>query len=246
MTDLLEAVDVLTKDTHHRVVQPVYETQFDAGGHVRVDDNDQPIRKVTGTKATKLVYPPLLTDLDAAIRGTLGGEGSSTSLKFTRNILNTEALHQFMRIRSLIRDWARLAGATRDTDPVVELRRWYHLWTSTEREEASIAWHTRTLTAWATTIRETIDPYQPWPLPGPCPNADCPQEEMNGLWFWWDQRTREQQTRPLLVEYRPADGPDMLMKARARCRACGTTWSNVRALQYDREHDDIHAGHAVE
>lgn len=236
--DLLAAVDALTKRTRTRVVQPVYKTIIGDDGRPKLDASGNPRRKLNGTQVTKLEHPPLLAQLEDAIRGAMGTtEGSSASMKFTRGMINSEALMQFTRIRSMITDWARTVGVPRTDDAVVELRRWYVAWTATPRDEAKTRWHTRKLESWATIIEETIDPWKPRPIEGPCPMPDCPQEEIDGLWFYWDARLRERGNRPLLVEYRPAEKNERIEEwSRAKCRACGTVWASVRALQWDREH----------
>lgn len=237
--ELLDAVDKLTKPVVTRVRQAVYETEMRDDRPV-TDEAGNPVRHVVGTKTTRLEREPLLTSMEAAIRGAMGtSEGTAASLKFTRGMINSEALYHFARIRSMITDWARTLKVPRTDDPVAELRRWYVAWVAEERVESKTRWHTHRMVEWATLIEETIDPWNPRPLPGPCPVDGCPQEEIGGLWFYWDPRTRERGNRPLLVEYRPAEPGERLIDwARARCRACDTRWENVRALQWDREHAD--------
>lgn len=238
MTDLLEALDALTKPTYTRVVQEVFQTIIGKDGRPKLDETGAPRRQLTGTKPVRLAHDPLLTQLQGAITGAMGNtEGSAASLKFTRGVINSDALFQFVRIRSTITDWARAAGLDRCDDPVDELRRWYHSWTATPKPDADEKWRTRKLESWATLIEDTIDPWRSMPLPGPCPQPECPQQQIDGLWFYWDQRTKEQGNRPLLVEYKRGDGTVRVEDwARARCRACGTVWATPRALQWDREH----------
>ena len=236
MTELLDVVDALTKPARTKVIQDVYATVIDSKGHPKVDDNGNPVRELAGTKATRLEHLPLLQQLDDAIRGTMAVTGGdSASMSSTRNLLNSDALYQFIRVRSMITDWARSEGVPRTDDAAAELRAWYVAWEAKPREDSATRFRVRKLNTARTTIIDIIDPKDTRTVPGPCPEPDCPQQERFGLWFYYDPKTREQGNRPLVVEYRPSDGPQMVANARCRCRACGTTWASVRALQYDRE-----------
>ena len=237
---LLDAVDALTKPSRTKIIQDVYKTVMDDNGHPKTDDAGNPVREISGTKATRLERPALLDQLDAAIRGTMAATGgNAASASSARNLLNAEALYQFIRIRSMIADWARRAEVPRTADAAQELRLWYIAWTAHPQPESTIRFHTRKLEAAATMINDIIDPKDTRTVPGPCPEPECPQQERFGLWFYFDPKTREQGNRPLVVEYRASDGPLMVMNARCRCRACGTVWESVRALQYEREQAEL-------
>lgn len=234
---LLAAVDALSAPEHVTVVQPRYRTLTDDQGRPRVNDDGAVIREETGTTRTRIEHAPLLDQMDAAVRGELNTvEGGGESLKFTRGMLDSDALFQLMRISSAIRDWAHAADAPKRHTLSGQLRAWYVAYTETEQPDSAIRFRVRILTGWANLIREKIDPHDEYIQPEPCPNPECPQgfDEVTGRPTWFDQKTREQYTDPLVITFRRSDGADMVNNARARCRACGTTWS-VRALAYELE-----------
>ena len=236
--DLLAAVDALSKPTHTDVKQPRYKTLTDAEGRPQVDDNGTVRREENGTRNTRLEQPPLLDLMDAAVRGELNTvEGGGESLKFTRGMLDSDALFQLMRISSAIRDWAQASDAPRRHTLAGQLRAWYVAYTETEQPEAAIRFRVRVLDGWANLIREKIDPHDEYIQPDPCPNPECAQgvDELTGRPTLFDQKTRERYTDPLVITFRRSDGAEMVNNARARCRACGMTWT-VRALAWELEH----------
>jgi hypothetical protein len=237
MTDLLTAVDALTKPVTLRVIQSTYETEIGPDGRPTIDEHGNPVRHHNGTTTIKVTNPPLLDMLDAAVRGELNTiAGASESMKSTRGMLDSDALYHFAKITTQIGAWARTVGAPRRETPTEQLRAWYVTYTQQEHEEPRIRWHTRTMHGWANIINDKLDPHDEWTEPDPCPDPECVQgfDPATGRPIWWDPRTREPYPYPLVVRFRRTDGPLMVENARARCRACGRVWS-VRELAYDLE-----------
>lgn len=216
MTDLLDAVDQLTKPVFVKVIQ-----------HFGAEEIP---------RTTRIEHAPLLDQLEQAIVGAMDTKaGSSASLKFTRGVIDSEALFHFLRIKTMIADWCHMVGVEPTGHPTNDLRAWYAAQLAVQRE--SDTWHVSKIRSWGAVINERLDPHDVMDLPHPCPVTDCPQDFDSGLgaFVWYDPKTREKYLRPLVVEYRATDEAEMVAKATGRCRACGTTWS-VRALAHDLEH----------
>jgi hypothetical protein len=204
LTYLLDAVDDLTKPVRNKIIQ-----------------DGPPGSGLAGTKMVTVELPPLLTQLDEAIRGTIG-IGGSGSPAHTRNMLDSDALHRFMTISSLIKDWTKLAGAPVTPDALTNLRAWYVAWTVKPRETAEVKFYETKLKAWKGQIDAKLNPPKVWEQPGRCPSCDSES--------WWSKTTHEEYKFPLVVEYHQT-GPNLIQEARALCRACEQVWS-VRELAY--------------
>jgi hypothetical protein len=163
--------------------------------------------------------PPLLDQLDEAIRSDMGLTQSGASLAHERNILDADALQKFIQISSQIRDWCRMAGVRKPSrQPARALQQW-HVAAMGSLNEASEVWHTETLQRWASYVRGKLDPPRERELPGACPVC--------GECEWWRDGVRF--VRPLVVRYRV--GPGLLVGASGHCRACARVWG-VRELSY--------------
>jgi len=208
---LLDALDALTKPIRTKVVQ------------------DGPIGSgLAGSQVAKVELPPLLTQLEEAIRGTIG-IGGSGSLPNQRNVLDADALYRFSLISSTIRDWARMAGAVvTPDDAVVTLRDWYVAYSAKSLTLDAEKFYTRQMTGWAKQITDKLNPPRVWDLPDACPVC--------GSTTYWSKATAEEYPRPLVVEYHET-GADLIQQARALCRACEQVWS-VRELAYALEQDE--------
>lgn len=211
MSELLDAVDALTLPIIDRVPH--------------------------GEGVAIVSQAPLLEQLDAAIRGQMATTaGGAATLISARGVLDSEALFQMVRITSQIKDWCRSVSVETRAEPVDLLRSWYVAYAASNPEEAGERFYTGQLRKWRALIEDKLDPANEQLLPEPCPNPECPQgvDERTGRPIWWDPRTREPQTDPLVIRYRKSDGADIVNKARARCRACGQEWS-VRELAWEIE-----------
>lgn len=196
-TLLREAVDELTLPTYTKVGQEV-------DGRERV---------------TRVEHPPLLRQLDDAIRGvmseTAGGSASSAS---TRSLVNGDAFHQFTVISTQIRDWCRMAGVEPRRDPVEGLRAWH---AATLAADISRDWYTSQLRRWAGVIRAVVNPHRELSITAPCPACKGTR---------WENQDGDEAAHPVVVTYRP-DDVDILRTATARCRACGMEWRGLNALR---------------
>ena len=209
-TLLREAVDALTNPTY---------TKVDQDGRI-----------------TRLEHPPLLDQLHTAIREAMAATQGDQTSKHTRGVLDVDALHLFTVIASQISGWAYQAGAPHRGTPAATLRAWFVVWCQSVREPAADRFHRAVLTRWAGQIRSKLDPPDEKILPYPCPHPECVQGFDAGRPVWWDRSAREARLFPLVVTYRRDDGPRLVENARARCRACGASWS-VRELQYELEQE---------
>jgi len=217
MTSLLDVVDDLTLPKHTTVMQDVMTATRDADGN----DHLRPTGR--RTKAT-VTTPPLLTQLQEAIRSSIGGTAGGASLAHERSMLDSEALHQAMIMTNTIGDWCGMVGARHDrTNPATSLRAWYATRLATNPTQASDDWYENHLRGWVGFIWSKLDPVRERDLPDGCPVC--------GATEWW--RAGERYPRPLVVRYRGND-PDMIERARALCRACEQVWS-VRELAYELE-----------
>lgn len=202
---LLEAVLALTQPVRRKVIQ---------------EDLSRP----SGTKTTTIELPSLLEQMDAAIRGTMGGAGGT--LPSERNLLDSDALFKMIKISSTVADWARAVGAAvHRRDAGRTLKGWYITYSQGQTRLEADRFHIKKLTGWAVQIEAKLDPPRIKDLPDPCPVC--------GASTWWLASTRSEYPRPLVIEYRPT-GPDMIREARALCRACEHVWG-VRELAWELE-----------
>ena len=192
---LLEAVDALTKEQHHKVIQ-----QLDAA----------PPWKDGTQKVTRITQPSLLGQLDEAISSSMGGSTPGARLASESSVLNVTALYEAIKIAELVKDWCKLAGITPTKDTADNLRKWY---VTTLSDGDEHAWHLDYLRRWAGTIINLLDPPRQKDLPDECPV--CGANE------WWDKTNGQRYGRPLVIRYRD-DAPD---KAKAMCRACEQVWN---------------------
>lgn len=197
--DLLDAIDKLTKPNRTKVIQD--------------------------TKTITIELPPLLTQLEDAIAGTVG-IGGSGSLPNERNVLDSDALQKFLTIRSDIIHWAKEVQAEfYPADPGRTLRSWYVKWTQRSHTLEMEQMHLRKCVGWSSAITEKLDPPRVRELPDRCP--ECRAD------VWFNPIDKHQYLHPLIVEYKPT-GPDMIQQAVGRCRACDSRWG-VRQLAFEIE-----------
>jgi hypothetical protein len=202
MNDLLDAVDALTKPSRRKVIQ---------------DDG----------KTVTVVDLPLIEWLEQSIRATIG-IGGSGSLPNERNMLDADALFQFSKITSVIKDWARAAGIDyqREATPITLLHGWYPRYMASNPSDESINFHTKMLSKWAWQIEAKSDPPKVADLPNRCPICDAET--------WWKDAL--QYARPLVIHYRENGETDLeaISHGKAMCRACEQVWG-VRELAREIE-----------
>jgi hypothetical protein len=204
--DLLDNIDKLTKPINRKEFQETI-----AG---------QPM------KVVRVTLPPLLTQLDEAIRGSIG-IGGSGSLPNERNMLDSDALYRFVMIKTVVEDWARIVKAdVHPQDPAATLRAWYVRWNEKARDIPEVKHHRGKTATWVEQIEEKLDPVRIRELPDWCPNcmADA----------WWNPADKLKYLHPLVIEYKVSAGAELVEKAEAKCRACDEKWG-VRQLAYELE-----------
>lgn len=215
---LLEAVESLTNPIRNKIVQ------------------DGPIGSgLAGTQVVTVELPPLLTQLDTAIRGTVG-IGGSGAIASQRNMLDGDALHRFMMISSTIKDWARMVKAPITGDAAGTLMSWFARYEDRTADSSGERFYIRQMTGWKASILAKLDPPKVWEQPGACPVC--------GAETWWSKSTHEEYKFPLIVEYHQT-GPNLIQEARALCRACEQVWT-VRQLAYELEQAELAKAIAAE
>jgi hypothetical protein len=210
---LLLGVEALTKPAKHGEWQDIIQ----AGVPV-------------GTQKITIELPPLLEQLDGAIRSSMGGAPTSgAALAFEGAVLNTAALFTAMKISTQIRDWCRIAKVQPVKNTSTNLVNWY-----IKLDQGPIAlevetFHVKILSSWAKQIKAMLDPPRERDLPDACPVC--------GATEWWDMKDGKKYPRPLVVRYRPSQ-EDMIGQAKGICRACATVFG-VRELAYEIEQAEI-------
>ncbi len=227
MTELLDAVDALTKPTTSVVVQDIYETVM-VDGRPKTDDNGDMVREKTGqTRKVRLEHAPLLDRLEEAITSTMSRQGGGGSEKHARNIVDSDALFEFMRITAQITDWCAIVGIRATRNAGNDLRRWYAARLATNPEHDD--WYTDKLHLWARVIEAKLNAPRSWELRPACPVCTATTWvdtiDENGV------ITEVTRNRPVLVEYWP-DSIDVVNTAHATCRACGHEWAGKYALNH--------------
>jgi len=222
VSTLLDVVDELTLTKPAPVIQDTVEPIIDPTTGVQAtDDEGNPRWHKTGTRREWVSLAPLLTQLQDAITGSIGGPAGKGGLAHERSVLDADALHKAMVIASQIGDWCRAVGARHDrADMCGSLRAWYAARLSTNPTEAEDDWYRGQLQGWVRFVWSKLDPVRERELPDACPVC--------GAVEWW--RDGERFLRPLVVRYRSNDA-DMIERARAVCRACSKVWG-VRELAY--------------
>lgn len=230
-SELLDAVDALTKPTTEQVEQDIYATVM-VDGRPKTDDNGDLIRERTGqTRKTTVEHAPLLDRLQEAITSTMSRQGGGGSEKHARNIVDSDALFEFMKITASITDWCRIVRIRATRDAATDLRRWYAARLATNPETDDF--HIHQLHKWARIIQSKLNAPRSWELKTPCPQCHAAT--------WVDTiddngtETEVERNRPVIVEYWP-DSLDVLNTAHALCRRCGYEWPGsfaLRALAFD-------------
>jgi hypothetical protein len=209
---LLDVVDELTKSTFEHHTQ-----QTDAGVYIKTHTAE---------------HLPLLAQLRDAVNPSTNTAAGSSSLKSTRNLIDSDALYRYSLICSAIGDWCRIVGAERTRDPIVDLRRWYIAYT---RGVFEGDWYLHELRRWAALIRNLIEPAKRLELVTPCPV--CKSDK-------WVDHEGQTLRHPIVIEYRTPHGGDAI-KPQATCRNidCGATWDNMDAIKELGE--ELEQRHAV-
>lgn len=201
---LLEAVEALTKPVVNKIIQ------------------DGPIGSgLEGQKIVPVTLPPLLQQLDEAIRGTIG-IGGSKSLASQRSVLDADALHRFVMISTTIKDWCRTAGAKSGNDASSNLKAWFLAWDDKTADGSGERYYVSRMNSWKAAIESKLDPARIRELPDRCPVCDASD--------WFDPTDKLRYLHPLIVRYRPT-GANLIQEAEALCRSCAEVWG-IRELAF--------------
>lgn len=192
-----------------------------------VDDLTLPrnVKVATDDGHTWATEDPLLTQLEQAVSSTLNSGSGAGGAPWSRNVLDSAALHQAAIIRSTIGDWCRIAKAPVKREPITDLRAWHAARLSlTDRE--SDPFYINQMRAWAGQIRNMVNPPKIIEITAPCPT--CGQ----GV---YTNDLGEKVPNPLQLSYRPESG-SIWADAKALCRACSAIWDTewrLRELRHD-------------
>lgn len=149
MTDLLDAVDALTKPRIEHLPQ--------------IDDDGKWL------KAHTVEHPPLLVQLKEAVNPSTNTAAGSSSLASTRNLVDSDALFEYSTMTAAIGDWCHIIQSERTRDPVVDLRRWYIAFNRTDSDPS---FYLAELNRWAKLIRNILEPPKRMEVTTPCPVCD--------------------------------------------------------------------------
>lgn len=204
-TPLLDAIDALTIGHIEHVTQTA-----DDGAFIR---------------SVPISHPALLTQLEQAATPSTGNDGGSKSAMNSREPINSEALFEFAKITSAIRDWCRIEkletsrahGKTGSERAISDLRSWYVSFVTYERDAT---FHTTEVWRWVRRIEARLDPPKRREVMLPCPIC--------GTKAWLDS-DGDQHPYPLLIEYRLDD--DKVTRLRALCQACEAVWLGYDAIE---------------
>ena len=198
--ELAQAVDALTRPIIDHIPQ--------------VDDEGRWLRAHT------VEHPPLLRQLEDAVRGSFGSDGGAgtPSLGSERNMLDSDALYEFLKITSQVSDWCRIRKVPTTRDPLANLVAWHEAWAPDD--EAGDAFYVRQLTKWAGIIEAKLNPKKRLEVTSPCPVCGADK---------WVDTEGVAYRFPILVEYR-GEG-SAVSDEQALCRACENVWSGQRELR---------------
>lgn len=184
-----------------------------------------PVRIPTDDGHTWATEDALLVQLQEAVSSSLNSGSGSGGAVWTRNVLDSDALHTAAIITTTIGDWCRIAGATVTRDPVKDLRAWYAARLTATNPET---FYLDQLRKWAGQIRAILNPPRTIEITASCPI--CGQGE-------YTNDLGELIRNPLQMTYR-ADDERFWRGAKVLCRACDNVWAGVEAMEELREELD--------
>lgn len=164
----------------------------------------------TWLKTSSVWLPSLLDQLSEAVTSTMGGQGNGSTLKHARQIIDSDALHMFLKIKSQIGDWCVMAGVRPGKDAAENLMLWGD---AIDVEDGTF--YARTMREWANQIRLKLDPPKRMEILHPCVVCEAT------VWVDDDGETRP---HPVEASYRPGEGD-----VKVWCRACKTVWDGPDA-----------------
>lgn len=178
----------------------------------------KPVRVPTDDGFTWATEDPLLVQLQEAVSSSLSSGSGAGGASWTRNVLDSDALHKAAVITSTVGDWCRMAGAKVTRDPVTDLRAWYAKRLTVRDPET---FYVKVLRGWATDIRGMVNPAKTVQIVGPCPACKS---------VTYTNDIGDTVRNPLVMIYRN-DAKDIMGTAKAACRACPTVWQGDEAME---------------
>jgi len=151
MTDLLDAIDDLTKPQRQKFMQDTVD-----GGTVMVSASQ----------------PSLLEQLNAAIRSSMGAS-SGAALKSEGSILNTAALFEAIKINTAIREWCRMVDIRWTEKPWDDLRAWHVATLAHPLHPDAEKFRIGEMRKWANRITGMLDPPRERELDDACPMCEA-------------------------------------------------------------------------
>lgn len=194
MTELLDAVDDLTLPRNVKVA---------------TDDGH--------TWATE---DALLTQLEQAVSSTLNSGSGAGGSPWSRNVLDSAALHQAAIITSTIGDWCRIENVPVRRDPIADLRAWHAAHLGSDHTETN-PFYINQMRAWAGQIRNMVNPPKIIEIMSVCPLCGEGQ---------FTNDLGERISNPIQLSYRPESG-SIWADAKAMCRACDAVWASEAELR---------------
>lgn len=181
----------------------------------------KPVKVPTDDGHTWATEDALLVQLEQAVSSSMNSGSGAGGSAWTRNVLDSAALHQATTITATIGDWCRMGGVKVTRDPVADLRAWYvaRLTAPPAKREAD-GFYIDQMRAWAGQIRVMVlPPHRPLEVVGAtCPDATEPTFDDAG-------DPIPHRIRGWIDDHQP----------RLRC-TCGREWVGwvaARALRYE-------------
>jgi hypothetical protein len=168
---------------------------------------------------------PLLTQLEQAVSSTLNSGSGAGGSPWSRNVLDSAALHQASLITATIGDWCRIQNLPVRRDPIADLRAWHAARLGSDNTDTD-PFYINQMRAWAGQIRHMVNPPKTIEITAPCPA--CGQGA-------YTNDLGEKVPNPLQLSYRPESG-SIWADAKALCRACQVVWDTewrLRELRHD-------------
>lgn len=166
----------------------------------------------TWLKTSSVWLPSLLDQLSESVTSTMGGQGNGSTLKHARQIIDSDALHMFLKIKSQIIDWCIGVGVKPGKDAAENLMLWGD---AIDIDDGTF--YARMMREWANQIRTKLDPPKRMEVLLPCVVCQAT------VWVDEDGETRP---HPVEATYRPDEG-----EVRIMCRACKAVWDGPDAAE---------------
>lgn len=216
MTDLQTVVDDLTLIRNHANVQECMPGECKVTAGVR---HTRPHKHTTYTST-----PALLRSMQDAITASIGGTSRGRSLAFERNVLDTDALEQAMKISSAIEDWCHIVDARFNRrDLSASLIAWHAAWDALHPGDAETGFYVAELRGWSGFIMSKVNRSEHTNLELPCPVCGVTR---------YTKGDGDEDSWPIKITWQRGD---LKRTAKAKCAACGAEWASWGAIEELRD-----------